>query len=44
MGDNHDALLPDETEHERRLRLIIEAAPNAMVMIDSQRQDRAGQQ
>ena len=24
----------DETEHERRLRLIIEAAPNAMVMID----------
>ncbi len=26
----------DETEHERRLRLIIEAAPNAMVMIDAQ--------
>ncbi|PWN03322.1 PAS domain S-box protein [Nocardioides silvaticus] len=24
----------EETEHERRLRLIIEAAPNAMVMID----------
>ncbi len=26
--------MSDETEHERRLRLIIEAAPNAMVMID----------
>lgn len=35
MAHDHDALLPDETEHERRLRLIIEAAPNAMVMIDS---------
>lgn len=27
---------PAETEHERRLRLVIEAAPNAMVMVDGQ--------
>ena len=34
MTDLRDTPMSDETEHERRLRLIIEAAPNAMVMID----------
>ena len=34
MTDVRESSIPDETEHERRLRLIIEAAPNAMVMID----------
>lgn len=35
MTGTRDTHLTEETEHERRLRLIIEAAPNAMVMIDA---------
>ena len=34
MADNHAALLSEETDHEQRLGLIIEAAPNAMIMVD----------
>jgi len=34
MDERSEEAAPAETEHERRLRLVIEAAPNAMVMVD----------
>jgi len=34
INERGDGPSPSETEHERRLRLVIEATPNAMVMVD----------
>jgi diguanylate cyclase (GGDEF)-like protein/PAS domain S-box-containing protein len=34
IDERGDGPSPSETEHERRLRLVIEATPNAMVMVD----------
>ncbi|WP_183097680.1 sensor domain-containing protein [Nocardioides pelophilus] len=34
IDESGDGPTPSETEHERRLRLVIEATPNAMVLVD----------
>lgn len=34
IDESGDEAAPSETEHERRLRLVIEATPNAMVLVD----------